>query len=106
MTGTIDLGLIEKLDSWYPFCRLEKTDDSDDEIDDLDYKIHDLDYKIHDSDQALISDISKKQSDKPAIFDAIKYEIKNLFDMCTIIFMLFSISHNASPFTSFFSFVC
>jgi hypothetical protein len=99
VTGTIDLGLIEKLDSWYPFCRLEKTDDSDDEIDDLDYK-------ILDSDQALISDISKKQSDKPAIFDAIKYEIKKLFDMCTIIFMLFSISHNTSPFTSFFSFVC
>ncbi|CAF4676775.1 unnamed protein product [Rotaria socialis] len=60
--------LIEKLDdSWYPFCRLEKTDDSDDEIDD--------------SDQELISDISKMQSDQSAIFDVIKYELEKLFDM-------------------------
>ncbi|CAF5205012.1 unnamed protein product [Rotaria magnacalcarata] len=67
--------LIEKLnDSWYPFCRLEKTDDSDDEIDDSDYKIDDMD-------QELIPDISKMQTDQSAIFDTIKYELEKLFDM-------------------------
>ncbi|CAM4743378.1 unnamed protein product [Rotaria magnacalcarata] len=67
--------LIEKLNnSWYPFCRLEKTDDSDDEIDDSDYKIDDID-------QELIPDISKIQADQSAIFDTIKYELEKLFDM-------------------------
>ncbi|CAF3369654.1 unnamed protein product [Rotaria socialis] len=66
--------LIKKLkDAWYPFYRLEKTDDSDDEIDDSDYK-------IDDTDQELIPDISKMQADQSAIFDAIKYELEKLFD--------------------------
>ncbi|CAF4584112.1 unnamed protein product [Rotaria socialis] len=67
--------LIKKLkDAWYPFYRLEKTDDSDDEIDDSDYK-------IDDTDQELIPDISKMQADQSAIFDAIKCELEKLFDM-------------------------
>jgi hypothetical protein len=67
--------LIEKLEvSYYPFCRLEKNDDSDDEIDDSDYKIEDYDEK-------LIPEISKMQSDESAMFDAIKCEIEKLFDM-------------------------
>ncbi|CAF1551310.1 unnamed protein product, partial [Rotaria sp. Silwood1] len=55
--------LIKKLDSWYPFCRLDESDDS------------------NDSDPPSISNVSKRQSDQSAIFDVIKDEIEKLFDI-------------------------